>query len=340
MSFVSYTSRPGVQESVFDLGRLADLKRDAVKAPDGQRQQTEVARQFEALFLQMMLKRMREATPKEGLFDSQQTEMLQGMADEQLALQLASPGIGLAQALLGQMQQGQPPVPAAAAAGGDAAAARALAGTAAPAPLVRDLRGNYVQPDPAPRREVNALLDVLRSNRARDRAMAAAEGAPSHVVDFVSRMSRAANVAAQQSGVPARLILGQAALESGWGRRELRHEDGSTSYNLFGIKAGASWKGKVVNVMTTEYVDGVAQKLVQSFRAYSSYEESFSDYARLIGNSPRYEAAVTQAGNEIEAARRIQEAGYATDPRYAEKLISIMGQLRTSVARADFSGGL
>lgn len=332
MSFVSYTPRPGVQESVFDLGRLADLKRDAVKAPDGQRQQTEVARQFEALFLQMMLKRMREATPKEGLFDSQQTEMLQGMADEQLALQLASPGIGLAQALLGQMQQGQPPVPA-------AAAARALAGTAAPAPLVRDLRGNYVQPDPAPRREVNALLDVLRSNRARDRAMAAAEGAPSHVVDFVSRMSRAANVAAQQSGVPARLILGQAALESGWGRRELRHEDGSTSYNLFGIKAGASWKGKVVNVMTTEYVDGVAQKLVQPFRAYSSYEESFSDYARLIGNSPRYEA-VTQAGNEIEAARRIQEAGYATDPRYAEKLISIMGQLRTSVARADFSGGL
>ncbi|KDC14195.1 rod-binding protein, partial [Bordetella bronchiseptica] len=111
MSFVSYTPRPGVQESVFDLGRLADLKRDAVKAPDGQRQQTEVARQFEALFLQMMLKRMREATPKEGLFDSQQTEMLQGMADEQLALQLASPGIGLAQALLGQMQQGQPPVP-------------------------------------------------------------------------------------------------------------------------------------------------------------------------------------------------------------------------------------
>ncbi|ETH86606.1 putative flagellar rod assembly protein/muramidase FlgJ [Bordetella pertussis STO1-CHOC-0018] len=193
---------------------------------------------------------------------------------------------------------------------------------------------------PRPGREVNALLDVLRSNRARDRAMAAAEGAPSHVVDFVSRMSRAANVAAQQSGVPARLILGQAALESGWGRRELRHEDGSTSYNLFGIKAGASWKGKVVNVMTTEYVDGVAQKLVQSFRAYSSYEESFSDYARLIGNSPRYEAAVTQAGNEIEAARRIQEAGYATDPRYAEKLISIMGQLRTSVARADFSGGL
>lgn len=339
MSFVSYTPRPGAQESVFDLGRLADLKRDAVKAPGGEGQQREVARQFEALFLQMMLKRMREATPKEGLFDSQQTEMLQAMADEQLALQLASPGVGLAQALLGQMQQGQQPAQPAAATGGDAAAARALAGTAEPAPLVRDLRGNYVQPDPAPRREVNALLDVLRNNRARDRAMAAAEGAPSHVVDFVSRMSRAANVAAQQSGVPARLILGQAALESGWGRRELRHEDGSTSYNLFGIKAGASWKGKVVNVMTTEYVDGVAQKLVQPFRAYSSYEESFSDYARLIGNSPRYEA-VTQASNEIEAARRIQEAGYATDPRYAEKLISIMGQLRTSVARADFSGGL
>ncbi|WP_262354533.1 flagellar assembly peptidoglycan hydrolase FlgJ, partial [Bordetella pertussis] len=147
-----------------------------------------------------------------------------------------------------------------------------------------------------------------------------------------ARGQRAAGRVAQQPGARPR--------HGGGGRRELRHEDGSTSYNLFGIKAGASWKGKVVNVMTTEYVDGVAQKLVQSFRAYSSYEESFSDYARLIGNSPRYEAAVTQAGNEIEAARRIQEAGYATDPRYAEKLISIMGQLRTSVARADFSGGL
>jgi flagellar protein FlgJ len=149
-------------------------------------------------------------------------------------------------------------------------------------------------------------------------------------------MARAANLASQHSGVPARLIMGQAALESGWGKREIKHDDGSTSYNLFGIKAGANWKGKVVNVLTTEYEDGVAKKVTQPFRAYASYEESFADYARLIGNSPRYES-VAQARNEIEAARRIQDAGYATDPQYAQKLIGVMSQLRGAASKVEIS---
>ncbi|MGE8569218.1 Peptidoglycan hydrolase FlgJ [compost metagenome] len=307
----------GRQESVFDMGRLSDLKRDVKKDPEGTDQQKQVARQFEALFLQMMVKRMREATPKEGLFDSQQTQMLQSMADEQLALHLASPGIGLTQSILAQMQQGKP-------ADMSDDAVRAIA------------QGGDLDFRTGGSREVSALLNVMRNNRASDRALAAAEGAPEHVVDFVSKMSRAANLASQQSGVPARLIMGQAALESGWGQREIKHPDGSTSYNLFGIKAGGSWKGQVVNVLTTEYEDGVAKKVTQPFRAYSSYEESFSDYARLIGNSPRYEA-VTQARNEIDAARKIQDAGYATDPRYAQKLIGIMGQLRGAASDVEIS---
>ncbi|MGE8591678.1 MAG: flagellar assembly peptidoglycan hydrolase FlgJ [Alcaligenes sp.] len=307
----------GRQESVFDMGRLSDLKRDVKKDPAGTDQQKQVARQFEALFLQMMVKRMREATPKEGLFDSQQTQMLQSMADEQLALHLASPGIGLTQSILAQMQQGKP-------ADMSDDAVRAIA------------QGGDLDFRTGGSREVSALLNVMRNNRASDRALAAAEGAPEHVVDFVSKMSRAANLASQQSGVPARLIMGQAALESGWGQREIKHPDGSTSYNLFGIKAGGSWKGQVVNVLTTEYEDGVAKKVTQPFRAYSSYEESFSDYARLIGNSPRYEA-VTQARNEIDAARKIQDAGYATDPRYAQKLIGIMGQLRGAASDVEIS---
>ncbi|MBB1624483.1 flagellar assembly peptidoglycan hydrolase FlgJ [Achromobacter sp. UMC71] len=309
----------GRQDSVFDMGRLSDLKRDVTKDPagPGTEQQKQVAKQFEALFLQMMLKRMREATPKEGLFDSQQTQMLQSMADEQLALHLATPGIGLSQSILAQMQQGKP---------GDLSA-----------DAVKNLgQGADLDFRTGGSREVAALMDVMRNNRASDRALAAAEGAPEHVINFVSKMSRAANLASQQSGVPARLIMGQAALESGWGQREIKHPDGSTSYNLFGIKAGASWKGKVVNVLTTEYEDGVAKKVTQPFRAYSSYEESFADYARLIGNSPRYES-VTQARNEIEAARRIQDAGYATDPQYAQKLIGVMSQLRGAAAKVDIS---
>ncbi|MCD0505033.1 rod-binding protein, partial [Bordetella petrii] len=108
MAFVSYTPRPGSQQSVFDLGRLADLKRDAKAQPGDSGNQKEVATQVEALFLQMMLKRMREASPKSGLFDSEQSQMLRSMADEQLALQLANPGVGLAQSMLQQMQQGRP----------------------------------------------------------------------------------------------------------------------------------------------------------------------------------------------------------------------------------------
>ncbi len=307
------------QDSVFDMGRLSDLKRDVTKDPanPGTEQQKQVAKQFEALFLQMMLKRMREATPKEGLFDSQQTQMLQSMADEQLALHLATPGIGLSQSILAQMQQGKP---------GDL-----------PAEAVQRLgQGTDLDFQTGGSRQVSALMDVMRNNRASDRALAAAEGAPEHVINFVSKMSRAATLASQQSGVPARLIMGQAALESGWGQREIKHEDGRTSYNLFGIKAGPSWKGKVVNVLTTEYEDGVAKKVTQPFRAYSSYEESFADYAPLIGTSPRYES-VTQARNEIEAARRIQSSGYATDPQYAQKLIGVMSQLRGAAAKVDIS---
>ncbi|WP_241129318.1 flagellar assembly peptidoglycan hydrolase FlgJ [Achromobacter xylosoxidans] len=320
MAYTNNTARLGSrQDSVFDMGRLSDLKRDVTKDPanPGTEQQKQVAKQFEALFLQMMLKRMREATPKEGLFDSQQTQMLQSMADEQLALHLATPGIGLSQSILAQMQQGKP---------GDL-----------PAEAVQRLgQGTDLDFQTGGSRQVSALMDVMRNNRASDRALAAAEGAPEHVINFVSKMSRAATLASQQSGVPARLIMGQAALESGWGQREIKHEDGRTSYNLFGIKAGPSWKDRVVNVLTTEYEGGVAKKVTQPFRAYSSYEESFADYARLIGNSPRYEA-VTQARNEIEAARRIQSAGYATDPQYAQKLIGVMSQLRGAAAKVDIS---
>lgn len=306
MVFVSYTPRPGSQQSVFDIGRLADLKRGAASRPDDAGAQKQVATQVEALFLQMMLKRMREATPKGGLFDSQQSQMLRTMTDEQLALQLADPGVGLAQAMLKQMQQGRT-------AGADAALDPALA--AAPAD------GSARAP-----RQVAALLELMRNNRARERELAVADGAPAHVVDFVSRMAGPAEHAARQTGLPARLILGQAALESGWGRRELKYENGATSHNLFGIKAGAGWRGKVVSVMTTEYQDGVPRKVVEPFRAYGSYEESFADYARLIGESPRYES-VLHARDEVEAARRIQAAGYATDPAYADKLIAVMAQL-------------
>ncbi len=148
-----------------------------------------------------------------------------------------------------------------------------------------------------------------------------------HVRAFVDRVGAAARAASAASGVPAVLIVAQAALESGWGRREIRQADGSPSFNLFGIKADRGWRGPVAEAPTTEYVDGRPQRVRARFRAYGSYEESFADYARFLAGNPRY-AGVLSAATPAEAARGLHRAGYATDPGYAAKLLRIIERLR------------
>ena len=130
----------------------------------------------------------------------------------------------------------------------------------------------------------------------------------------------AAQKVAQDSGIPASFMLGQAGHETGWGKSEIRNADGSNSFNLFGIKAGKGWTGKVAEITTTEYIDGQARKVTAKFRAYDSYEESFRDYARLISESPRYAQAMQSTGSAQAYASALQKAGYATDPEYANKL--------------------
>jgi flagellar protein FlgJ len=136
----------------------------------------------------------------------------------------------------------------------------------------------------------------------------------------VARLGQAAQSVAQESGIPASFMLGQAGHETGWGKSEIKNADGSTSFNLFGIKATAGWTGKVAEVTTTEYINGQAQKVTAKFRAYASYEDSFRDYARLIGQSPRYQAAMQSTHSPQAFAQQLQKAGYATDPQYAAKL--------------------
>ena len=144
--------------------------------------------------------------------------------------------------------------------------------------------------------------------------------APAAARGFVQQHGAAAQEVQRSSGLPASYLLGQAGHESGWGRREILMKDGSPSHNLFGIKANADWKGKVAEVTTTEYVDGMPQKTVARFRAYDSHAESFRDFAQLIGNSPRYAQARQQTGSVQGWAEGLQDAGYATDPDYAAKL--------------------
>ena len=151
----------------------------------------------------------------------------------------------------------------------------------------------------------------------------AGRGSPS-AATFVSQHNAAAQQVARESGIPAAFMLGQAAHETGWGRSHIRGADGSNSFNLFGIKAGPGWNGKVAEITTTEYIGGQPRKVVAKFRAYDSYADSFRDYARLIGNSPRYAKVMDNLHSPQSFAANLQQAGYATDPQYASKLSRVI----------------
>lgn len=278
-----------------DAQSLEQLRAQAKHSPD--QALKAAAQQFESVFLNMMLKSMREATPQDGMFESEQTKMFTGMLDQQLAQSMSSRGVGLADIMVKQLSLN-------------------MGGQMPNVDSLRKSSSAVFAPNPplaAPPATTMSVLPSAYSENAQQ--------------DFVNRMLPFARQAGQASGVPPQLMLGQAALESGWGKREIRMADGSNSFNLFGIKANAGWNGKVAEVMTTEYKNGVAYKQVEKFRAYSSYAEAFQDYAGLISNNPRY-ADVLQQGSDVAGmAQAIQKAGYATDPKYADKLVSVMGKI-------------
>ncbi|WP_025916176.1 flagellar assembly peptidoglycan hydrolase FlgJ [Herminiimonas sp. CN] len=303
-------SRSGALDQRFalDVQGVDALRRTTRTSPqEGLKQ---VSRQFEALFMQMVLKSMREATPSDGIFDSQQGNLYTSMLDQQLAQNLSGRGLGLAEAMQAQLSRGI--------SSGQTQDAMPAAKLLTP-PLNQNPSGP--QPVPASGPDLS-FYDAASEHPARN-ASATVQG---HIDQFVARMAAPAQAASQASGVPTQLILAQAALESGWGRREIRGDDGSQSYNLFGIKAGKGWKGPVVEVATTEYVDGVAQRTRAAFRAYGSYAEAFTDYARFLTGNPRY-AQVLATSDPAEAAHGLQRAGYATDPQYGGKLVRIMKQI-------------
>ena len=278
-----------------DTQSLEQLRAQAKHSPD--QALKAAAQQFESVFLNMMLKSMREATPQDGMFDSEQTRMFTGMLDQQLAQSMSSKGVGLADFMVRQLSGsiGNPVVSA-------------------------------QPPVTSPQSPVLSPQSSVLSPQSSVSVLPSAYG-ESVQQDFVNRMLPFAMQASQATGVPPQLMLGQAALESGWGKREIRMADGSNSFNLFGIKANAGWDGKVAEVMTTEYKNGVASKQVEKFRAYSSYAEAFQDHANLISKNPRYADVLQQGGDVAGMAQAIQKAGYATDPKYADKLAQIMGKM-------------
>jgi flagellar protein FlgJ len=281
------------QGLALDARALDGLRRDASADPRAALRQA--AGQFEALFMQQLLKSMRDAMPKSGMFGGPGHDTYVGMLDQQLSQSLAGQPGGLAEMIARQLSRQLAPA---------GAGAQVSPGTP-------PTRMQSLPPRPSPSLDPQAAEKLKASLSQRlDGSQAA----------FVERMWPHALAAQRSSGVPAAYVVGQAALESGWGRQEIRHPDGRSAHNLFGIKAGSGWKGATVDVATTEYVDGKPQRSVERFRAYGSYEEAFRDWAALMAGNARY-APVLRAGQSVSGyASGMQRAGYATDPRYGEKL--------------------
>jgi flagellar protein FlgJ len=304
--------------SVFDVQALAKIKTDLRK--DDPEALKATARQFEAVFLQMVLKSMRAATPQTGPFDSDQTRFYQELLDSQLAQAMAAKGgTGLAAVIERQLSR--------------AAAPQALSGEEGfpLAPPLRSMPLNVPRAYPLPDGGKPPPAIPLEGSPVRPSLIEGAASAVPPAPTFLAGVWPHAVAASRTTGIPAQFLVGHAALESGWGKFEPRFADGRPSHNLFGIKAGASWTGAVVEASTTEYVNGIPEKRIERFRAYGSHAEAFQDYAQLLAQSPRY-AAVVGSRDAASFAQGLQRAGYATDPAYASKLERVIGSLAMIVA--------
>ncbi len=341
---------------------------DALRRQAGQDPKAAVraaAGQFESVFMRQMIKAMRDAVPKSGLWEGHAQSTFTDMFDQQMAQNLSGRPGGLAEVIARQLGRqlgvGAPAARPDAALGleTDGAAPDPIEAPGAAVPAASPMAMRPVGTTPVVR-EASPSQAVIRQALAAFAAAAPAEPtrasltvgvpgvtpeaatpaarwttAPGRVsspaipdvsqlngtqAQFVRKVWPHALLAERNTGVPAAFIVGQAALESGWGRHEIRRADGSPSFNLFGIKASGAWQGDAVAANTTEYEGGRASRRVEKFRAYGSYGEAFQDWASMMARSPRY-SRVIQSGGSVQAfAANMQRAGYATDPAYGSKL--------------------
>lgn len=297
----------------FDANSLNSLKQAAKEnSPEAIKG---VAKQFEAIFMNMMLKSMRDASPQDSPFDNEQSRTFTSMLDQQLSSNLASKGLGLADILAKQLSYNGYAAP----------------GTSALQQAVTN-ESPATESNSPPQQGAFTLPYSNNSLPAKVQpaSPSVSKALSENAAEFQSRMAQHAEQASRATGVPAHLMLGQAALESGWGKRELKGTDGTPSYNLFGIKATGNWDGKVVEAATTEYINGVKQKRIEKFRAYDNYAESFKDFANMMRNNPRYEKVLANLQDVDGYAQAMQKAGYATDPNYASKLASVIQKISPS----------
>jgi flagellar protein FlgJ len=293
-----------------DFSGLTALKHQARADQAGSAEQ--VARQFESLFVQMMVKQMRQTSFGNGLFESKQSEFVRDMYDQQLSVHLSEQrGLGMAKLLRDQL--------------GVEASVKAGPNTS--------LEGYWGNP--------TALAGAKASTVVKSETPAP-ENRPSVNMDspasFVKALWSAADQAAQALGLPTEALLAQAALETGWGERVMRASNGQSSHNLFGIKADRRWSGERVRQETLEFEQDVAVRRREYFRTYESFDESFRDYVAFLKQNPRYTNALQNTRDAAEYFKALQDAGYATDPNYANKILRVMRGAEMQTALSQLKG--
>lgn len=291
---------------IHDIANLDKLRQKAVGGDENSEREalTAAAKQFESIFTSMLFKSMRDAnsTFESGLMDSQNQQFYRQMMDEQMASELSSSGsLGLADMIVAQLTSGSVENPNAASREADFEA-------------------------------LMYKIDHVRQSRRENAQLAPVTAAASTPTSFespesfVTSMKPYAEKAARALGVDSSLLLAQAALETGWGQKVVSNGRGSSN-NLFNIKADKSWGGDKVATQTLEYHQGVPVKEKAAFRSYSNFEESFNDYVRFLNDNPRYTMALRHQGNNEQFIHGIHQAGYATDPQYANKVLRVKAQI-------------
>ena len=287
-----------VQSNFNDLSGLNSIRQLGSKDKDAALEK--IAKQFEYILMHQMLKSMRQANAvfeKDSMFNSSETNFHRDMLDHQLTLSLAEgKGIGLADA------------------------------------LVRQLKQSYGDVQRKSQSDNELQFQMPTSKKASQSSDDVQEIRWDSPEAFVESVMPYASEAAEKLGVDPKVLISQAALETGWGKHVIRDSQGNSSHNLFNIKADSRWQGDGVSVKTLEYRKGLPKPEVASFRRYESYGQSFADYVEFIQGNPRYRQALEKADDPEAYVRELQNAGYATDPFYAEKITSIFSSDSLNVA--------
>ena len=316
---------------------LAELQKLKSKAKDNSEEGLRLAaQQFEQLFVSMLLRSMRDANAafgEDNFMNSSQTKMFQSMYDNQIALEMASSqGIGLTDVLVRQLggqpepNKTSPELKALDMNSRELNRAFDQAASIAASALLAKAEGQENPPGLTLTEDQKETVKEVFEQQLQAAAKAPVSDLPERFEtpeEFVEKLMPLAEKVAGELGVDPRVLLAQSALETGWGKFMVRSVDGDNSNNLFNIKADRRWGGASAQVSTLEYRNGVAQRENAFFRSYESYEDSFRDYVDFLKNSPRYRMALESAGDPYEYVQQLQDAGYATDPKYAEKIKNI-----------------